>query len=194
MFARIKRVNSTGKGMILTFPTEAPSYPPYGTMLGSGNEPLVLNWNYGNLSRSGSFQWGNVDYAVLADGVGGTFISYGTTYETASYDDVIDDYEFNNNTRIIYKGSNGTWNECTRWGATGYVSYGSANVDINGNSFQIGNTTITEYYTGFCSVYNDTTTDWYMNGTYITTYYDNPSETTYDAYCDGYGSYYTVPQ
>lgn len=75
MFARIKRVNSTGKGMILTFPTEAPSFPDYGTELARQSG---IDYTSGiSVSYNGVTYWGQYgDYVTYADGFGGQFYSW----------------------------------------------------------------------------------------------------------------------
>lgn len=192
-----------GFGSIVSFPASGGGGggpPAYGTVLGSGNEDLNVNWNYSDNSRSGQFVWGYTGYLVKADGFGGTFIDYsGNNTETATHNQVMDDYEFKPYTRIIYKGGSGyeagTWNECQRAGIeTGSSGGGTYSVNINGNSYSVGSYMTVEKSDGYCGTYNDTTNDYYPYGTYITTWYNYASDVTYDSYCDGYGGYYDVQQ
>lgn len=190
MLTRVKHNLSVGKGFTLTFPAvSTPTNPPYGTIIGSGSEDAQLNWVYSDSTGgSGYFTYGYSPYNILADGNGGSFLSWGTFTETATYNQVINDYiDGHPDYRIIYKGS-GTWSECYRYGiATGNTDVGADYVspsEASGEQYQIGTHYGTEYHDGVCSTYWNYTHDYYTYGTSIGSY------GSYTFYSDGNGGYY----
>jgi hypothetical protein len=186
-----------GGSSVFTLPVTG-GFPPYGTELGSGNEPRTLNWSYTTGGRNGTFEWGYTPYIQRADGVGGSFLDYGTTVKTTYGGYVIDDSEFEAFYRIIYRGYpyDNSWSECHRSGPTGSGNGGDLSIYIYGpnQSYVIGSFSSTEMHDGTCGTYNDTVNTWFPYGTYITTWYDSSSGYTYDYYADGAGGYYDVQQ
>ncbi|MGI9143197.1 MAG: hypothetical protein ACR2IJ_08400 [Fluviibacter sp.] len=192
--------------------SEPAGFPPYGTILSTGTEYLTLNWAYTDTSSgSGNFNWGSYPYYTKADGMGGYFLDFtsGMIYavETASTNEVIEGTN-DASYRIIYKGGYGvsdplagTWNECLRTDyLTGNSGSGTVYIDVLDNfgsvlgTYTIGSYSYLERGNGTCGTYNDYTYDYssYPYGTYLTSWFDSSSGSTYEAYTDGAGGYYTV--
>ena len=198
-----------GFGKIVSFPS-VPSFPAYGTILSTGSEPVTSSFTYTAESpyTTGSFTWGSFPAYTRADGVGGSYLDLTTGYslgtETAVYNQVMDDIVLQPLTRIIYKGgsgfteaSAGTWSQCYRSGEeTGNDTNGNVYVNIAGNDYATGTFETVSIANGICGETFNTTYDYssYTYGTYIASWYDNASSTTYDSYMDGAGGYYDIPQ
>lgn len=122
MFARLKRVNSTGKGMILTFPTEPVTYPPYGTVLNTVNQDytLGLTETIGTTTYYG--QTG--DYVTYADGFGGVLygwnnIVYKTgVFASSSGDSYVDVYTDHG----LVSAVSGNWSSDYEWDGYGGIN------------------------------------------------------------------------
>jgi hypothetical protein len=198
-----------GFGNIVSFPSVPAGFPPYGTLISTGTEPVTLNFTYAEApNTTGSFIWGSFPYYTRADGAGGTYLDFSTGYslgtETATFNQVVDDAEGQINTRIIYKGGfgftdplAGTFSECFRLDyATGNTGNGYVTVDINGTSYTTGTYNTVERGNGFCGVTNEYTYDYssYPYGTFLVTVYDDGIGYYYDYYCDGAGGVYSVQQ
>lgn len=180
-------VGRAGGVSVYSLPT-AGGFPPYGTPIGSGTEPLVDLWSYAVSGRSGSFEYGYVGYILYADGSGGSFISYGSSFETATMNYVVDDYEFETNSRMIWKGIATGVSECTRAGnASGTENSGTAYVYISeaGSDYAVGSWTSILVNDGVCGTSTQYTYSYDPYGTFITSYGD------YNYYSDGAGSYYS---
>lgn len=190
MLTRVRHNYSVGKGFNLTFPpTGSITFPPYGTVLAWGNSPNTLTYSFAShLNTYFQFDWGNHDYSVIADGVGGSFIAEGNVSDTTAYNYVIrDDADYSSDSRIIYKG-NGSWSECAKYGiATGTGGTGTAYVYVSevGYDVVVGGYDWSEIYDGFCSTTYSYSYSYYPYGTWIVGYSGG------DAYSDGNGSYYT---
>lgn len=205
-------VSHSGIGRIVSSPSGGSGggeNPPYGTILSTGIEPVTSSFTYADSPYStGSFSWGSYPYYTRADGAGGSYLDFTTGYslgtETATFNQVMNDDVLQVNSRIIYKGgsgftdpSAGTWSECLRVDfLTGNSGMGYVYANINGTDYQTGSYSYVERGNGTCGVYNDYTYDYsaYPYGTYLTTWYDFASSTTYDSYADGAGGYYDIPQ
>ena len=198
-----------GFGNIVSFPSVPAGFPPYGTILSTGSEPVTSSFTYGESPyTTGSFTWGSFPAYTRADGSGGSYLDLATGYslgtETIAYNTSVNDDVNQVNTRIIYKGgygfteaSAGTWSECLRYGvATGNFSSGNVTANIEGTDYATGYYTTYEYGNGTCGVYTDTTYDYssYTYGTYFLTLWDNAAQLNYDYYYDGAGGYYSIVQ
>lgn len=178
----------TGSFVFGEVATGSGGFPPFGTILGSGQEPLTLYWYYASdTSNDGNFQYGYANYNIVADGVGGSFISYGSNVLTATYNEVIDDDPAVTLTRIIYKGD-GLWSECNRAGNVGGTeNSGTAYVYISepASDYPVGSWTSILVNDGVCGTSTQYTYSYDPYGTFITSYGD------YNYYSDGVGSYYS---
>jgi len=199
-----------GFGNIVSFPSVAPSFPPYGTLISTGTEPVTLNFTYAeDPYTTGSFQWGSFPYYTRADGAGGTYLDFSTGYslgtETATFNQVVDDTVAQTNYRIIYKGGSGftdplagTWSECLRMDyTTGNTGSGDTYVNINSTNYISGSYTSVERANGTCGVVNEYSYSYTSYGTFIFdeySYYDSGNMVDVYAYYyhDGAGGYYVT--
>jgi hypothetical protein len=196
-----KSIAPSGKGVVsAVFSREITGNLPYGTVINTFQEPLVLNWsNDESPWTSGNFQWGYFPYYEKADGAGGTFLDFTSGYslgvETATLNQVIEDDPVNHPLyRVLYKGgsgfsspSAGTWNQCRRIAATGNGTSGTLYTYISEamNEYPNGSYNTTEYYDGFCGTTTETVNSWNPYGTLIVSYGD------YNYLSDGMGGYYS---
>ena len=170
-------VSRTGFGTIVSFPSELPSFPEYGTLLETlvGQEYPIAEGG-GEVTISGTTYPNQIaDVNKLADGTGGFFLDWA------------------NVSNVIYRGS----------GVTITTASGSHSVEINATYYPVGSYSTTYYHNGSGSYYEDTSNSYTPYGDVITsttgltsyttvlgTSYENG---TYDAvyYSDGSGSYYS---
>lgn len=186
MFARIKRVNSTGKGMILTFPTEPVTNPPAGTELfrTSGTDYTSGYYiDYNNVRYWGQY----ADYVTYADGYGGVFYSWENVNYKSGY---------------IFSASDTTY--VSVYTDRGYENYPSGGVSYDEYWDGMGSAYGTNYNYSYASGYitqnsnptanSDLNYAWVDDGNYGGGYY--PQYCYYLQYLhDGNGGYYTsVPE
>jgi hypothetical protein len=181
----------------VSFPSGIPSgNPPYGTIIGNGTEGLYLSWEYAGGTPNGSFQYGTVPYLIKADGNGGSFNEYGTSTETATFNQVIDNSTLGTGgmSRIIYKGD-GLYSECNIQDPIGGTQNSGTlklNIEYESGYFYyditVGYWESQDWHDGFCGTTTITNNDWFDYGTQI--YEDSLAY----YYSDGVGSYYSVPK
>jgi hypothetical protein len=177
----------------VSFPSGIPSgNPPYGTIIGSGSEGNQLYWEYAGGTPNGYFVYGTVPYLIKADGNGGSFLEFGTSTETATFNQVIDNSTLGTGgmSRIIYKGG-GLYSECNIQDPIGGTqNSGTLYIDIDSDGYLISGVTAgywesQDWHDGFCGTTTVTNNDWFDNGTFIYTY------GSYNYYSDGVGGYYS---
>jgi hypothetical protein len=183
-----------GFGTIVSFPSGIPSgNPPYGTIIGSGSEGNQLYWEYAGGTPNGYFVYATVPYLIKADGNGGSFLEYGASTETATFNEVIDDSTLGTSgmTRIIYKGD-GLYSECQIYEPIGGTQNGGTlYIDIEYESgyfyysITAGYWYSQDFSDGFCGTTTVTDNDWFDYGIEIY----NSGGVYY--YSDGIGGYYS---
>jgi hypothetical protein len=165
-------------------PPPPPDYPPQGTVLDSGSNPITVN------AGCGDWTVGTSSWATIADGNGGSNTTGGNSY--VSYGTLLgncNDYNY-------YADGNGNYYQGEYTGGGGgnyYPSYGteigtySNNITVNVGcgDWVVGTDSGTTYADGNGGSYNSGSTSYVSSGTYI----GNCSEQNY--YSDGMGGYYT---
>jgi hypothetical protein len=188
--------SNNGFGTIVSFPSGIPSgNPPYGTIIGSGSEGNQLYWEYAGGTPNGYFVYGTVPYLIKADGNGGSFLEFGTSTETATFNQVIDNSTLGTGgmSRIIYKGG-GLYSECNIQDPIGGTqSSGNLYInvyDVDGISWSVtaGVFESQDWHDGFCGTTTITNNSWYSYGTQIF------EDVSYYYQSDGAGSYFSVPK
>lgn len=165
-------------------PPPPPDYPPQGTVLDSGSNPITVN------AGCGDWTVGTSSWATIADGNGGSNTTGGNSY--VSHGTLLgncNDYNY-------YADGNGNYYQGEYTGGGGgnsYPSFGTEigtysndiTVNVGCGDWVVGTDSGTTYADGNGGSYNSGSTSYVSSGTYI----GNCSEQNY--YSDGMGGYYT---
>lgn len=165
-------------------PPPPPDYPPEGTVLDSGSNPITAN------AGCGDWVVGTSSWATYANGSGGSYTTGGNSY--VSYGTLLgncNDYNY-------YADGNGSYYQGEYTGGGGgnnYPSYGTEigtysndiTINVGCGDWVVGTDSGTTYADGMGGSYNSGSTSYVPSGTYI----GNCNEQNY--YSDGMGGYYT---
>lgn len=165
-------------------PPPPPDYPPQGTVLDSGSNPITVN------AGCGDWTVGTSSWATIADGNGGSNTTGGNSYVSyGTYLGNCNDYNYYADGNVSYYQG-----EYTGGGGNIYPSYGtvlgsdSSNITVNVGcgDWVVGSNSWTNYADGNGGSYQgNQSTSYVSSGTYL----GNCNEQSY--YSDGTGGYYT---